>query len=74
MPRAYELRSHEGGGDLEAIIDLDKICLIRVEKEPGHVYENIVIRFVDGHETRDLVTPHAAEAFLNAYRTYLREG
>jgi hypothetical protein len=74
MPRAFELRSHEGGGDLDAIIDLDKVCLVRIEREPGHLYENIVIRFVDGHETRDIVPRHAAEEFLRAYRAYLQEG
>jgi hypothetical protein len=73
MPRAFELRSHEGGGDLQAIIDLDKICLVRIEKESGHLYEHIVIRFVDGHETRDFVPQHAAEEFLKAYRSYLQE-
>jgi hypothetical protein len=74
MPRAFELRSQEGGSDIDAIIDLDKICLIRIEREPGHRYENIVIRFVDGHETRDIVPGHAAEEFLKAYRSYLQEG
>ena len=74
MPRAFEMRSHEGGGDLQAIIDLDKICLIRIEKEPGHLYENIVVCFVDGHESRDIVPQHAAEEFLEAYRSYLQEG
>ena len=72
MPRAFELRSHEGGGDLQAIIDLDKICLIRIEREPGHRYENIVIRFVDGHETRDIVPQHAPEEFLKACKAYLQ--
>jgi hypothetical protein len=74
MPRAFELRSQEGGDDIDAIIDLDKISLIRIEKEPGHHYENIVIRFVDGHETRDIVPPHAAEEFLKAFKAYLQEG
>jgi hypothetical protein len=74
MPRAFELRSHEGSDDIKAIIDLDKICMIRIDKESGHLYENIVIRFVDGHETRDMVPPHAAEEFLRAYRSYLQEG
>src|SRR5262245_2676724 len=74
MPRAFEMRRQEGGGDVDAIIDLDKICLVQIEKEPGHHYENITIRFVDGHETRDIVPPHAAEEFLRAYRTYLQEG
>jgi hypothetical protein len=74
MPRAFELRSHEGGGDYDAIIDLDKISMIRIEKEPGHAYENIVIRFVDGHEVQDIIPQHAAEQFLKAYKAYLQEG
>jgi hypothetical protein len=74
MPRAFELRSQEGGGDLDAIIDLDKVCLIRVERGPGRAYENITVRFVDGHEARDIVPRHAAEEFLNAYRSYLQDG
>ena len=74
MPRAFELRSYEGGSDFDTIIDMDKISMIRIEKEPGHQYENIVIRFVDGHETRDIVPQHAAEQFIKAYRAYLLEG
>ena len=74
MPRAFEVRRHEGGGDLDAIIDLDKICMIRIEKEPGHHFDHVVIRFVDGHETRDIVPGQAAEEFLKAYRSYLQEG
>jgi hypothetical protein len=48
--------------------------MIRIEKEPGHEYDNIVIRFVDGHEMRDIIAQHAAEQFLKAYKTYLQEG
>ena len=74
MPRSFELLSHEGGGDINAIIDLAKISMIRIEKEPGHQYDNIVIRFVDGHEMRDIIPQHAAEEFLKAYKAYLQEG
>jgi hypothetical protein len=74
MPRAFELRSQAGGEDLDAVIDLDKVCLVRIEREPGHAFENLVIRFVDGHESRDIVPRHAAEEFLRAYRAYLQEG
>jgi hypothetical protein len=73
MRRAFEIRSQEAGSDVDAIIDLDKICLVRIEKEPGHHYEKITIRFVDGHETREMIPPHAAEEFLRAYRAYLQE-
>ena len=74
MLRGFELRSYEGGGDFDAIIDLDKISMIRIEKEPGHQYENIVIRFVDGNEMKDIIPRHAAEEFLKAYKTYLLVG
>jgi hypothetical protein len=68
------MRSKDGGGDVDAIIDLDKVCLVQIEREPGHAYEKIIIRFVDGHETRDLIPRHAAEEFLRAYRAYLEAG
>src|SRR5713226_795779 len=32
MARLFELQSREGDGDLLAIVDLDKVCLVRVEK------------------------------------------
>jgi hypothetical protein len=74
MPRAFELRTHQGGDDIDAIIDLDKICLLRIDRAPGHSYENIVVRFVDGQEMRDIIPGHAAEEFLKAFRSYLQEG
>ena len=74
MPRSFELLSHEGGSDYDAVIDLDKITMVRIEREPGHQYENIVIRFVDGYEMRDIIPQHAAEQFLKAYKAYLQEG
>ena len=74
MGRLFELRSHEHDGDLQAIIDLDKVCLVRVEKGGGHhYYERIVVRFVDGHEDQDIVSEEAAQHFIDAYRAYLRE-
>jgi hypothetical protein len=72
MSRLFELRSHEGGEDLLAIIDLDKICVVHVEKEAGHHYLHLLVRFVDGHETSDLVPPEGAQRFLDAYRDHLR--
>ena len=72
MSRLFELRSHEAQDDLLVVVDLDKVCLIRVEKEPGHRYQRLLIRFVDGHEAHDLVPPQAAQQFLDAYRDHLR--
>jgi hypothetical protein len=72
MSRLFELRSHEAGGDLLAIIDLDKVCLVRIVQEAGHLYRRILVRFVDGHEDHDVVPPEAAQHFLDAYRDYLR--
>ncbi len=72
MARLFELRSHEGNGDLLAIVDLDKVCLVRVAKEAGHHYQRILVRFVDGHEDHEIVPPQAAQGFLEAYRDHLR--
>lgn len=73
MTRLFELRKHEADGELLAIVDLDKVCLVRIKQEVGHHYQRILIRFVDGHETDDLVPPGGAQAFLEAYRHYLGE-
>jgi len=69
MSRLFELRSHEAGGDVVAVIDLEKISLVRVETQTGHRYERW---FADGHESHDLVPPEAAKQFLEAYREHLR--
>src|SRR5207245_1923266 len=61
MARLFELRSHEGDGDLLAIVDLDKVCLVRVEKGAGQHYLRILVRFVDGHEDHEIVPPQAAQ-------------
>ena len=73
MARLFELRSHDGHGDLLAIVDLDKVCLVRLEKGAGDYYERILVRFVDGHEDHDIVLPQAAQRFVDAYRDHLRE-
>ena len=73
MARLFELRRHEADGDLLAVVDLDKVCLVRIQKEAGHHYQRLLVRFVDGHEAHDLVPPEAAQHFLDAYREYLRE-
>jgi hypothetical protein len=63
----------EGDGDLLAVVDLDKVCVVRVQREAGHHYQGLLVRFVDGHEARDLVPPEVAQHFLDAYREHLRE-
>ena len=72
MPRLFELRSHDRDGDLLAIVDLDKVCLVRVQKEAGHHYQRVLVRFVDGHEDHEIVPPLAAQGFIDAYRDHLR--
>ena len=71
MARLFELRSHDGNGDLVAIVDLDKVCLVRVEKGAGQHYLRILVRFVDGHEDHEIVPPQAAQHFIDAYRDHL---
>ena len=73
MARLYELRMHDADGDLLAVVDLDKVCVVRIQKAAGHHYQSLLVRFVDGHEANDLVPPEAAQHFLDAYREYLRE-
>jgi hypothetical protein len=72
MSRLFELRGHEATEDLLAVIDLDKVCFVRIEREAGHHYERLLVRFVDGHESSDVVPPEAAKRFLDAYRDHLR--
>ena len=73
MSRLFEYRSQERNEDVVTIVDLDKICSVRVEREAGHHYPHLLIRFVDGYEVRDLVPPEVAEHFTDAFRTYLKE-
>lgn len=72
MARLFELRRHDGHGDLLAIVDLDKVCLVRLEKGAGDYYERILVRFVDGHEDHDIVPPHSGQRFVDAFRDHLR--
>jgi hypothetical protein len=73
MARLFELRTHEGDGERLTIVDLEKVCLVRVDKEPGHHYQRVLVRFVDGHEDHEIVPPQAAQHFIDAYRAHLRE-
>jgi len=73
VSRLFEYRSQERNENVVSIVDLDKICAVRVELEAGHHYPHLLIRFVDGYEVRDLVPPEAAERFTDAFRTYLKD-
>jgi hypothetical protein len=72
VSRLFEYHRRERNGDVVALVDLDKICSVRVESEGGHHFPHLLIRFVDGYEVRDLVPPEAAERFVDAFRTYLQ--
>jgi hypothetical protein len=56
----------------QILVDLDKVCLVRVQKQAGHHYPRVLVRFVDGHETNDAIPPDHAQRFLDAFREYLR--
>jgi hypothetical protein len=73
MPRMFELRGQGADGDLHIVVDLDKVCLVRVDKETGHHYPHVVVRFGDGHEVRGVVPAESAERLIEAYRAYLLE-
>jgi len=72
VSRLFEYRSREGTEEVLDLVDLDKICSVRLEKETGHPLPHLLIRFVDGYEVRDLVPSEAAERFIEAFRTYLQ--
>jgi hypothetical protein len=72
MSRCFEYHGSQADGDFLALIDLDKICVVQLEKEAGHHFPRIIVRFVDGHEARDIVPPEAAQQFVEAYRGYLK--
>jgi hypothetical protein len=72
MTRLYEWRDRNTDGAAVTVVDLEKVCLVRVETPPGHAYPRLLVRLSDGHESHDIVPPEAAEHFLDAYRAYLR--
>ena len=74
MSRMYEVKEQSGDGEAVIVIDLDKVCLVRVETEAGHHYPKVAIRFVDGHEDDDVVPEQYAHHLLDAYRAYLSSG
>src|SRR5579871_212702 len=71
MSRLFEMRSREGTEDVLAIIDLDKVCLVQIERQAGHHYERLLIQFVGGQESREVVPATDAGRFLEAYRNHL---
>jgi hypothetical protein len=71
MTRLFELSSQDAEGAHLLIVELDKVVMARFQKQDGHLYQHIVVRFVDGHEDQDLVRPGDAQRFLQAYRDYL---
>lgn len=73
MTRIFEWRRQEVQADDLILIDLDKICMVRVEKPVGHHYPQVYVRFVDGNEDHDTVPPEAAQRFVEAYRAYLQQ-
>ncbi len=72
MTRLFELSSRDAEGDHLLVLDLDKVVMARFQRQEGHHYQHIVVRFVDGHEDKDIVRPGDAQRFLEAYRDYLR--
>jgi hypothetical protein len=73
MPRMFEVKDVQSDGEVLAVIDLEKVCLVRLEKEPGHSYPRITVRFVDGHEHHDIIPDKFAHHLIDAYRAYLTE-
>ena len=73
MPRMFEVKEEEPDGEVLVVIDLDKVYLVRVEKQLGHPYPRITVRFVDGHEHHDIIPDKFAHHLVDAYRAYLAE-
>ncbi|HEX4590285.1 MAG TPA: hypothetical protein VH120_10180 [Gemmataceae bacterium] len=74
MNRKFEIKEQNGDGESIIVIDLEKVCLVRVEHEAGHHYPRVAIRFVDGREDDDVVPEQYAHHLLDAYRAYLGGG
>ncbi len=71
MSRLFELKSHTYQGDVDTIIDLDKVCWLQVEKKPGEHYPHLALRFVDGHDWHDLMIDRSVYQLVEAYRAHL---
>jgi hypothetical protein len=73
MSRLFELKSHTYEGDVATLIDLDKVCWVKIEKKPREHYPHLMVRFVDGHEWHDLMIDQTAHQLVEAFRAYLTE-
>jgi hypothetical protein len=71
MSRLFELKSHTYQGDVDTIVDLDKVCWLQIEKKPGEHYPHLTVRFVDGHDWHDLMIDQSAFQLVEAYRAHL---
>jgi hypothetical protein len=74
MARLYEHRVSDTSGESVTVIDLNKVSAVRVETTAGHHYPRVTVRFVDGHDDRDVVLPASAHHFLDAFRAHLSDG
>lgn len=72
MTRLFEAATTVAGTTTRSLIDMDKVCSVRLEMEKGHHYPRLVIRFVTGDEVSDLVPPELASRFAEAFRAHLR--
>jgi hypothetical protein len=70
----YEIKEQSSDGESIIVIDLDKVCLVRADKQAGHHYPKVSIRFVDGREEDDVVPEQYAHHLLDAYRAWLGGG
>ena len=73
MPRMFEVKDDGPNGEVVIVIDLEKVYLVRAEKEADHHYPRITVRFVDGNEHHDIVPDKFAHHLVDAYRAYLNE-
>ena len=71
MSRLFELKGDEQTANVLMLIDLDKVCMVRLVEQPGQHYPHIQVRWVDGHEDHTVVPAHVAHEFVKAFRAYL---
>ncbi len=71
MPRKFELTSPFQNGQAIEIIDLDKICRVRVEDSSDGI--RIKIWFMGGQQVDEVVDRTLARRLLDAYAAFLAE-
>jgi hypothetical protein len=69
----FEWKSQAHDGEVEVLVDLDKVYMVRVERQRDHYYSRVHVRFVDGNEIQNAVPPELVQPFLAAYRNHLTE-